>query len=479
MIIPTHRRIKAYEANKKQNYVVYWVADSLFHTPEELVREDKADVVWRLLSTESAEPEYKSRQIIWPTSGVRSGFHMPYHRDKRCMSWKDKTQAWSRFVTQRSKGDLPEAQTRIKIPTLPSSPQSQASGIKTTLSASFGQILYQSDILKSFDQNVNRILAAASPHPAALSNVGLGEDESSTLPLSTDIVLNFSCDPSYTGHPGRMPEIRLRLPIGQDTDLSAFVFPPTSSLTATLALSEHDMLLPGSSVDVRINQVKHLALDVSQPALEEFVAQSAFNLLEGRLHTPARTTFDLPYEWFGDSSKTDGSVVQRVPYVFMGLEIDQSVQTSFEGHTLRYSSVEAGHHGGQRQQLTLLLGSPDNNGLVDEAANQADFLRVAHRVAAGKFFSWDTGHQLMLSRLHEELVLDLEDEDDFAESSDAGQQLPSTTEQDDVKEMQTEEQVASEPVEDAVINTDSSAVVHDEVKNSLEETNNDDRDGKL
>lgn len=455
-------------ANSKQDYVVYWVADNLFHTPEELAREDKADVVWRLLSTEAPESQHKSRQIIWPTSGERSGFHMPYHRDKRCMSWKDKTQSWSRFVTQRSKGDLPEAQTRIKIPTLPSTLPSQTTDIKTTLSASFGQILYQSDTLKSFDQNVNRILAAASPHPAALSNVGLGEDEASTLPLSTDIVLNFSCDPSYSGQPGKMPEIQLRLPISQDTNLSAFVFPPTSSLYATTAWSEHDMLLPGSSVDVRINQTRQLALDVNQPALQEFLAQSAFNLLEGRLHTPARTTFDLPQSWFEGTANGDGAAVQSIPYVFMGLEIDQFVQAPFEGHTLRYSSVEAGHHGGQRQQLSLRFGPPDSNGFLADNVNHADFLRVAHKVATGKYFSWDSGHKLMQSRLQEELVLDLEDDvDDYPETSEATQQ--SQVADDELAETKATEDIVSLAEGDAVQDSSSSVVPDAEAKSNRED----------
>lgn len=390
---------------------MYWVADNLGETSEDMELEDKADIVWRFLASESAEAAHTSQQIIWPSAAERAGFHIPFHRDRRGLQWKDRSGFWSRLVAERGKGEHKAIDaTRFKVPK-PQDVYLPQEASRIVLSATFGQVLHRSDTRKASDRTAERRLAPATPHPAALSNIALGDD-TTTLPLQTDIILNFSCDPSYHGGAGNMPQVRLRLPIGADTDLAAFKFPAESTLNAVSPLMRHDILLPGETIDIRITQVELFSMSVNQSSIQDFIAKSTFNLLEGRLHTPFRTTFDLPGLSLRHASPDSNDVVVGVPYVFMGLEIEQSVKSKFEGHTIQYNSIEAGQQGGQRQQLALLYGSPDQDGLLSDASNYADFVRLAYSVATGKYFSWEDGHNRMQTRNPDELVVEMEEADE-------------------------------------------------------------------
>lgn len=389
---------------------MYWVADKLVETSEELAREDKADIVWRFLASEPADAAHTSQQIIWPSKTERSGLHIPFHRDKRGLQWKDRSGSWSRLVTERCKSqDLTIDEPRLKTP-IAEDDHLPSEESQVILSAMFGQILHRADARKVSDRKTERRLAPAIPHPAALSNIALSDD-ATTLPLQTDIILNFSCDPSYSGTVDHMPQVRLRLPIGPETDLAAFTFPAESTLNAVSPLLRHDILLPGATVDISVTQTRLFCMAIDQPDIQDFIAKSEFNLLEGRLHTPFRTTFDLPGLSLRQPSSNSHDLIVGVPYVFMGLEIEQSVKSKFEGHTMQYNSIEAGQQGGQRQQLALLYGLPDQNGLFADTSNCAEFVRLAYGVATGKFFSWEDGHKLMQTRNQEELVLEMDEAD--------------------------------------------------------------------
>lgn len=330
------------------------------------------------------------------------------------MSWRDKLRQWSRYVNPVTKEVLVEdtpldlaGKVSLPMPTLEATDKRTMNRITAT----FGHILHTGhDSREAKMAKSRRILSPVVPHPASLTSITADSD--STVAQSTAIILNFSPDPAQAQKFGdAVPEIRLRLPVNPDTDLSAFAFPPDSTLDGVIPGRVDDILLPDESVDVRLTQQRLLPLDANQQSLKEFLAVSEFNLLAGRLRTPSRTQFSIPSKWLSASpSPSPQDQATDVPYTFMGLEIHQVVDLAWRGHTLRYSSIEAGQHGGQRQELSLHAAPPGTHQQDTTGESAGSFLQLVEEVAAGKHFSWDHGYKLMQDRSDEEFTWDMMDE---------------------------------------------------------------------
>lgn len=378
--------------------------------------EDAADVVFRLLNRWQTEPLSNNVHIIAApdTAGRRKGVFVEHQREERSMSWRDKLRCWSRLASPVAKGlvvdstplDLAE---RVSLPGVAAGTPAHQN---TTLMATFGHVLHSQKIAREAKMAKNRrILSPVVPHPASLTSVTADSDSSALQ--STAIILNFSPDPEHA-RPDRKaaPQVRLTLPVNPDADLSKFAFPSDSVLECVVARSVDDILLPDASVDVRIEQRQRLPLDTQQQSLKDFLAVSEFNLLAGRLRTPSRAVFAVPRQWPGpdDQPPSEPEPGTGTPYLFMGLEIHQVVDVEWRGHTLRYNSIEAGQHGGQRQELSLLAAPPGSRAPRPTAEQARDLVRLAGEVAAGQHFSWDKGFMLMQERVAEEFTWDMMDE---------------------------------------------------------------------
>lgn len=295
---------------------------------------------------------------------------------------------------------------RAELAQLPASTVSDASKTSQLTMATFGHVLHPEESAKDTktkqSDTARRILSPVIPHPAALVKLSASDEPVTQF---TAIVLNFSPDTTQLhglddATASALPRVRLTLPIDEMADLSNFDFPPSSTLNAISTQRVHDLLLPAESVDVRLMQQQLVSLDADQPALRKFLSASEFNLLEGRLRTPSRISFSsIPH--------VDGK--EDVPYLFMGLEVHQSVETTLGGHTIRYESIEAGQHGGQRQELSLhrrILPRADG---VEMSSGQEDdgFLRLVEDIATGNVFSWNDGDKLMPERSQEQFTLDM------------------------------------------------------------------------
>lgn len=332
---------------------------------------------------------------------------MDYHREERSKSWRDYLRSWTRYIDAVAKPDDQKLQplqlaSRVELVQLPPAFTPDSSRVSELTIATFGHVLHPADTTKgSSKKNTNktrRILSPVIPHPAALTILSAGDEP---VTQSTAIILNFS--PDCTQQDGAaadgklLPRVRLTLPVDETTDLSNFDFPPHSTLHAVTAQRIQDLLLPTESVDVRLTQQQLVSLATDQPALKQFLSASEFNLLEGRLRTPSRIALALP----GGGGGGGGVNTSDVPYLFMGLEVHQVVETSLGGHTIRYESIEAGQHGGQRQQLSLHRAS--------SAAGSKDdgFLQLVEDVAAGNVFSWNDGAALMQQRSSETFTMDM------------------------------------------------------------------------
>ncbi|OAA59974.1 hypothetical protein ISF_05985 [Cordyceps fumosorosea ARSEF 2679] len=404
---------------------VHWVADDERPSPTTanvnttIAAEGPADIVWRLLMAAQWVPEanatLSSKMVTRAGRGKKpkGGLYMDYHREERSRSWRDKLRSWTRYgaaVTKAEETTLPPLQlaTRVELADLPSLHELGADNVLDVTFATFGHVLHPKATVKSSGKKVadkksadngRRILSPVIPHPAALTTLS-AIDEAVTQ--STAIVLHFAPDTtrrdSGTSAGDTLPRVRLTLPVDETTDLSRFEAPSRSStLQAVTAHRIQDLLLPGEAVDVRLTQQRLVTLGADQPAMRRFLDASEFNLLEGRLRTPSRVSaLTVPT----DAGTTDAS------YLFVGLEVRQAVETRLGRHTVRYESVEAGQHGGQRQELSLHRAAPD----AANAAADDGFLQLVEDVAAGHVFSWNDGAALMQRRSSETFTMDLLDD---------------------------------------------------------------------
>lgn len=378
--------------------------------------EDPADMVSRLLLGGPAQTLQSDAQVVVPSSTAKStkGVFVAHHREMRSMSWRDKLNSWSRYVypiTKVSKGKAKSLHLVDRV-SLPMPPLAVAEdGTQNHVTASFGHILHtRQEVDAAKLASARRIISPLIPHPAAFTS--LTGDEDQTVIQHTAIVINFSPTLSRTeGATGKAPEVRLRLPVDSDTDLAEFAVPPESVLHGVVPWHVNDVLLPSESVDVRLAQHQVLPLDINQPSLRAFLAGSEFNLLAGRLRTPSQVTLSIPRRWLSAAGDvpTDGST--DIPYTFAGLEIHQTVDLEWKAHMLRYSSIEAGQHGGQRQELSLQAGAPGSDGktVLDEP-QRAEFLQLVEEIALGKHFSWGQGHELMKERSEPDFDIEMAEE---------------------------------------------------------------------
>ncbi|XWW94056.1 hypothetical protein V2A60_001998 [Cordyceps javanica] len=420
--------------------IVYWIADSdrpkLISTDVEIstTREGPVDIVWRLLmagqSAAEAEADDASLKVLagkGRRTKPKNAVYLDYHREARSKSWCDKLSAWTRYVDvvrKVEKNALPSLQlaTRVELAPLLSPSIPDAARISDATFATFGHVLHLKETVAkssgkmSAGRSSRRILSPLIPHPAALTTLSTGDEP---VTQSTAIVLHFSPDTTRqeVGTPnGALPRVRLTLPVDETTDLSNFDVPPTSTLHAVAAQRVQDLLLPTESVDVRLTQQRLLTLNADQLAMRRFLAASEFNLLEGRLRTPSRVTLALP----GDDN--------GAPYLFMGLEVRQAVETRLGGgHTLRYESIEAGQHGGQRQELSLHRHHAAGSSSTEQQTKDDGFLQLVEDLAVGNVFSWSDGAALMQQRSSETFTMDLLEDAALDEAGEASRLQDSDT----------------------------------------------------
>ncbi|KAG5922230.1 hypothetical protein E4U42_005542 [Claviceps africana] len=399
-----------YEA-KSATLNVSWLAES---APSPGQVESPADIVLRLLLGRATAPHSTEFHVVSGTKPSKSNdsHFVIYQREKRGMSWRDKLRQWYRHVNPVGKAVDTEKPTvdfadEIALPRRKAGLSS--SDERTEVVATFGHVLHAKPSIrgaKSSSSSARRVLSPCIPHPAALSLVTADAQVPSTR--KTAIVLHFAPDvtaaaaaSSASPRRGASPLVRLHIPVNPSADLSDFTFPDAAVLEATVPRHQADILLPGESVDVRLTQTRLLPLHCqSQPSLQDFLRASQFNLLQGRLHTPSRTTFSIPNHWSSPPSsrrgKQDKTSTTDTPYLFTGLEIHQTIAVEWHGHTLQYSSIEAGHHAGQQQTLSLIAGPPDNPDPKPPTRDQlSTFLALVGETASGVHFPWDHGHKLM------------------------------------------------------------------------------------
>ncbi|KAF4333648.1 hypothetical protein FBEOM_12518 [Fusarium beomiforme] len=402
--------------------------------------EDLADVVFRLIVGRVVPgADLGSLHCIQPSreEGIVSGQPVPVHRQARAMSWRDKLKKWVRIVAPTGKTfqepwpfDWP---SRAAV----EEEKCSRSDHRDATTATFGHILHQREstsIKELFRQR--RILAPLTPHPAAFSP--LRTDNNQPLKETTTIVMHLVPhvsptkvetssgqqspeDPAPQGESskGRVkggkkvpadPAVYITIPIHSDADLANFKIPKDMTAHCYVTWHTSDVLLPTEVVDVRLEHKRSFPLKVTQSGLRAFLKKSELNLAEGRLRTPSQAKLSVPGSWLRGHRSGRLATEKVVLYDFRGTEFHKTVEIPWGGHTLRYSSIEAGLHGGQRQEITLQAGLPGENPVAFKGERRDSFLDSVREIATGKFLDWSEGYRLVKSRQLEDFSYDLPEE---------------------------------------------------------------------
>lgn len=351
--------------------------------------ENSADIVLRLLRGRQSQGVQGEQQVVaW--GFAKGGMYVPHLRENRSMSWRDRLRQWTRYIVPISKphenGKTDLGLHRKVTPPSPVQTEVEAEA-QHLFTATFGHILHEkSSAFAKKPDTIRRVLSPVLPHPAAFTEIS---ESGGGLEKHTFILLNLVPAPGHS-ESVKAPEVRLRLPVNADDDFSKFSMSNGSSLYAVRPWYQRDILLPSENVDVRLAQQRKLPLDITkQQSIQDFFAASEFNLVQGRLKTPSHTQVSIPIKWLGKKTKK----TVNIPYMFAGLEIHQTLDLPFNGHILRYSSIEAGQHGGTRQELSLeALASVDSNGMTNRK-QRTGFLKLVEHIARGDFFSWTEGYR--------------------------------------------------------------------------------------
>ncbi|RDA93970.1 hypothetical protein CP533_5051 [Ophiocordyceps camponoti-saundersi (nom. inval.)] len=390
--------------------------------------EDIADSILRLLSNWQP-PASVNKVHILPLTGESNGKELTFvthHRDFRALSWRDKLREWSRCVSPISIRSV-ERRVAMAAPmsNYVSFPKTKVwADHQTTyhLSATFGHILHLRPHVRTAKMaNNHRVLSPLVPHPASLVTLkAKGAEEEIIVDQSTDMILNFVPDLAAIGDDAQQappPRIRLRLPVRGDADLSASsLTAEDSSLEAVIPSITHDVLLPAEMVDARLCQEQTLTLDPTQASIRDFLAKSDLSSLQGNVKTPSRITLSIPTSLLSTPDKSNDKKKRsrktksdpssptkqttEIPYLFNGLELHQTIEIPHRENNhlrLRYSTIEAGHQGGRRQQLSL--HAPASSSSNDDKT--ASFLDAVYDVAVGRLFPWYNGHRLMQKKKKE------------------------------------------------------------------------------
>ncbi|KAL2689503.1 hypothetical protein Neosp_003557 [[Neocosmospora] mangrovei] len=450
---------------------IAWLPDPQEHAAESKT-EDKGDIVLRLLlGHPNPGREVDLECLPQPqTKGIPKSHFMNFRRPLKSLSWRDKLHSWQRVVTpidNKTDEASPMPLDLIGSATLPEyHPDKLRSRNVTT--ATFGHILHNQvevgnlggtktkkapkkaakKVAKSKSPDADadaddfivplhlddlrtpgmddepfqakktkpipgavlsdkrRAFYPLIPHPASFS--ALKPEGSDTLTQSTTIILNLAVHGDRSNMKG--PVIQVHLPVDAEADLANFSIPKNAAAYFVITWYRNELLLPGESVDVRIQHECRLALDMDKTGIRDFLDISEFNLLQGRLRTPSQTFLELPPEYINLAARSARPPEGQI-YAFRGLEIHQTVEMPWRDHTLRYSSIEAGQHGGQRQELTLQAGKPDDPGTSFDVKKRQSFLQLVEDMAAGKCFSWTEGYKSIKSRQLEDHSYDLPEEE--------------------------------------------------------------------
>ncbi|KAI1472274.1 mitochondrial inner-membrane-bound regulator-domain-containing protein [Daldinia caldariorum] len=399
----------------------------------------QGDEACRLLLTGSNPQPATTRTLM--VAGLENkppGRFVMNTTSKERLAWNYRSSAWARYIlpvtSEESNPATENPLGRLQLPII-SLPQTPISGeplepatdmqpssykrvgwtseYQISTIAQFGTLLHANNPSATppalpglLVANHPRVFAASTPHAVQLTSLNTG-----TQPVETksSVVLRFWPTPAQNEMPGKK----------QRKPHSATAFPPAPLLELRLSVSgnkikgieslrairrEHvtDVMLPACPVDLRFTQDEYVVPsdDISKSAswepLHTFLASSHLDLERGRLKTPPRRRFSVPWHPLSWSTSKDSadftpSPDSRTPlsieteYTLASLEIHRSISTLYEGFKLSYTSIEAGPESRQGAEVTL-EPTVVSGGNINSRKLHDEFLAACHKLASTDTF---------------------------------------------------------------------------------------------
>ncbi|KAI1803659.1 mitochondrial inner-membrane-bound regulator-domain-containing protein [Daldinia bambusicola] len=374
--------------------------------PTELA--SQGDEACRLLLTASNPQPATTRTLM--AAGLENkppGRFVMNTTSKEKLAWNDRSGAWARYIlpvtSEESNPAREKPLGRLELPTisLPETPISDkphepamdiqpssktvgwTSEYQISTIAQFGTLLHANNPSATppalpglLVANHPRVFAASAPHAVQLTNLNTGTR--SPVKTKSSVVLRFWPTPVRNERPRKMhskkPNFTIDFPAAPLLELRLSVLgnkiEGIESLRAIKREHVTDVMLPASPVDLRFTQDEYVVpsddifKSASWEPLHTFLASSRLDLERGRLRTPPRGTFSVP--WYPLSWSTSTAPANFVPspdsrtplnidteYTLASLEIHRSISTSYEGFKLSYTSIEAGPESRQGAEVTL------------------------------------------------------------------------------------------------------------------------------
>lgn len=384
--------------------------------------EDMTHTMWRLLYTALSRPQSSITVLPSLQEGGHGRLNLHTENDEK-LAWKDRMARWGRWIlpVDRESTALSNVDgLAAKLSVFDGEPADNKTGISSTwppsqasISTTFGHVLFDAERRTEDFQSLltsttglastPSVLAPITPPPEGLKllDTMLG-DRSAT----TTMVLRFAAGPDHAKapllatengslslHPDSAPryvlELHLEVPEDMPDDgVLAWEISPRKFARAILSTKHTDLPLPDLPVDMRITRVQDTTLaDVdSIPALRDFINASSLGLSRGSLRTPP--TLRVPRDALADLPLSSEQGVDE-NLEFIGLELRRAVQFPLAEHTLSYTSIEAGLHGGRRAEISLAM-TPAEGG-VEDAEHHQRYLDLAMSLASGNLVQWGDG----------------------------------------------------------------------------------------
>lgn len=146
-----------------------------------------------------------------------------------------------------------------------------------------------------------------------------------------------------------LPELEIQLDINQDYQQLT-----PKQVRFVFSTRKTDILLPQQPSDLRFMTEKFVNASTElDPTISAFIDSSNLNLWGSeRLKTPSSLTLEVPYRYGG---KQDDPVTHRQPveYTFTALEHNTQLLCVQGDHQYKYTVIEAGRIGGQREEFCI------------------------------------------------------------------------------------------------------------------------------
>ncbi|KAL2142456.1 hypothetical protein VTI28DRAFT_1165 [Corynascus sepedonium] len=418
--------------------VVTWI-----HMPQRDENfENACETVLRFLrDAYGPKPLVSSTLKVVPEGSIHQGRYLPVLDPERKLPWQERFDKWERWTaavphwkaeSKPSEGLIPtdilpfslgdgktveysRAETREERSELGFSTPGWSTKAQTDTSVVFGHVVFARQKTSAdsgtpspgsapqLDTSLSRTFVPTLP---ALGSLNLPNNLMEEGLWHSTTVIRFVPSPDVSAElAASAPELELRIE-ADHVEVKAL-----TSLRAVKETFIGDVLFPAAPVDARLVQRRYF--DLPGPSIEQhvpsvitFITKSDLRPWAGKLSTPpvllgvnlprrlliSTTTTLASGTTIPNTNNNDGDNDPSVPvdYTLASIQVQRTVTAEYANLRLRYTSIQAGHRGGERAELSLeavrVVAPPpehydsdvaqivDEDSTVDEAGSRSRFV---------------------------------------------------------------------------------------------------------